>query len=67
MSASTQAFVAAGKALGLIVDKHEFRSTNFNVEVTRVLEGLSPNELRTLAADRIQERLALREGSPDEG
>ena len=52
MAASTQAFVAAGKALGLIIDKHEIKSTRINVEVTRVLDSMSPEE-RELAASKV--------------
>ena len=50
MSASTQAFVAAGKALGLIVDKHEFKSTSISVQMTQMLDGMSPEELEAAAA-----------------
>ena len=60
ISASNQAYIAAGTALGIYVTKHESTSTQVNIEVVRVLEGMSTEELE-LAASRVT--LALPEAT----
>ena len=64
-AASISALSWAARIGGFVVDKVESKNWNINGSVEDIVKGLSLEELQALAADRIQERLALKEGSQE--
>ena len=64
-SASISALSWAARIGGFVVDKIESKNWNIHGNVDDLVSGLSMDELKALAADRIKERLALKEGNQD--
>ena len=65
-SASISALSWAARIGGFVVDKIESKNWNIHGNVDDLVSGLSMDELKALAADRIKERLALKEGDSQE-
>lgn len=63
ISASTQAYIAAGTALGIYVPKSESKSYSYSADVTRVLEGMTREELLGIAMSRREKPLELPEAN----